>query len=163
MTTAGNAGADDWVKLADLEKGTREPLMQKRYEELAALPEDERKRRLKAMEEAAYNKLSEDKLRSFTLSRMQVWLRMDPEMVQKVSHSYDAFIDEAPGPIAMRHVAVVQTVVREFSPEEHERLRSLFPRVFGALPSTAAVHAVVRPEEAAKAPAKKPWWAFWKK
>lgn len=152
-----------WRDLADLEERESEALMETRYRELAALPEEERVSRLTEMERAVYE-LPEEKIRSFTISRLRVWLALEQDLGQMISKSYDEVTNKLPGPIAMRHIALVQTLSREFSGEDQDRLRSLFPRIFGALPplrTVAADLSAAAPSQPASAPAKKPWWAFW--
>ncbi|MCH8190236.1 MAG: hypothetical protein IIC80_02665 [Chloroflexi bacterium] len=164
MANAEGGGDLEWTKLADLDEGERAPLLVKRYQELFDLPEKERVSRLVTMEEAVY-KLPEEKIRILTISRFRVWLNLEHELGQVISKSYDAVSDTLPGPIAMRHIALVQTLSREFSAEEQDRLRMLFPRIFGSLPSVETVKvapATPAPDTTAAAPAKKPWWAFWR-
>ena len=154
-----------WRDLADLEERERHELMESRYRELATLPEEERVSRLTDMEKAVYE-LPEDKVRSFTITRLRVWLDLEHELGQMISKSYDAVTDSLPGSIAMRHIAVVQTLAREFSGEDQGRLRSIFPRAFGALPHferAAADSPTTAPSQPASALAKKPWWAFWRR
>lgn len=153
-----------WAKLATLPEEEREPQMAARYTELASLSEDERRQRLRAMAEAEYA-LPDDHLRPFSLSRLRVWLRLDPEIARTVAGSYDAVMMQMPGSAAWRRVAIVQTLAREFSLEDLQRLRSLIPGAFAeqatalsGVPSRAPT-----PVEAAPSQPKKPWWAFWKK
>jgi hypothetical protein len=65
----------------------------------------------------------------------------------------------------MRRVALVQSLVLEFSVEEEEHLRRLFPRVFAGAPSrlTGLGREEPAPASFAAPPPKKPWWAFWQK
>ena len=165
MANSPESAGLQWRELADLEEREREELMKSRYRELATLSEEERVSRLADMEKAVYE-LPEDKLRSLTTSRLRVWLDLEHDLGQVISKSYDAVTDHLPGPTAMRHIALVQTLSREFSAEDQGRLRSLFPRVFGALPHVERVvtaSPTTAPSQPASAPAKKSWWAFWRR
>ena len=67
----------------------------------------------------------------------------------------------------MRHIAVFQTLVREFPLDDQVALRMMFPKAFAA--NSAASVPEIKPvslqDRAAqeKADEGKPWWAFWKK
>ena len=162
MTTP-DAGADQaWSMLVDLEdEGEREARMQDRYAELAALPQEEdRQSRLKAMAYAEYA-YPEDKVRRLTISRLRSWIRMDLEAAQAVVKSYVVAMDQLPGAIAMHRVALDQTLAREFSPDEQKRLLVIDPTVFGPVVHVKPVASA--PAQPSEVPAKKAWWAFWKK
>ena len=152
-----------WQRMADLEEREREELMVSRYRELATLPEEERVSLLTDMEKAVYE-LPDEKIRSLTMSRLRVWLAVEQDLGQMISKSYDGVTDRLPGPTAMRHIALLQTMSREFSGEDQGRMRSMFPRAFGALPPLGRLAAVSPvPSQPDSEPAKNPWWAFWKK
>jgi|GEM_PF-2587695 len=159
MTTSESSRGREWASLAELEESDREQVMKRRYEELADLSEEERKVALASMEKAVYE-LSEDKSRLLTLSRLRTWLNLEPATAAKISTSFDAITDLMPGATAMRHIALVQTVAREFTPRDQARLEALFPRIFGALRPSENIAV---PAKAASTPAKKSWWPFWKK
>ncbi len=153
----------DWGHLVHQEQAAREAAMVERYQSLAGLDEDERRRRLKSMAAAEYS-LSEGDLRSFTLSRMRTWLQLDFETAQVISSSYDAIMQEMPATVAMRRVSLVQTLAREFSAEDEERLRALAPRVFAGAPGRAPNLDRAEPEAHTATPGRKrPIWAFWKR
>lgn len=156
------AGEREWGLLAEKsEEEERRRLMEARYTELAALAEETRRSRLLPMAQAEYA-LSDDALRRFTMSRLQVWLHMDQEMAKKIAESYDAVMTQLPATAAMRRVALVQTLARNFSPDDQARLRTLLPRVFAG--AGEAAQARTRAPEPAAAPAmKKAGWQFWKK
>ena len=162
MNTSDIRPDEAWEKLADAAEEDRETKMRARYLELAALSEEERCKRLEAMAQAEYA-LPDDKLRSFTASRLRVWLGMDLEPVRMVASSYDTIMRRMPGTIAMRRVGIVQTLAREFSTGDQGRLRALVPGVFGERPVTPSVAAGSPPSQAATAPKKKAWWAFWQR
>ena len=153
---------EEWAKLSEAETAEREAKMVARYEELAGLSEDERRARLRAMARAEYS-LSDERLRPFTISRMRTWLALDEDKAGPVAQSYDAVMQEMPATIAMRRVALVQTLVREFSVEDEERLRRLIPRVFAGAPSRlTGLERSESPLQTETATRKKPWWAFWR-
>jgi len=153
----------EWGQLITLSAEEREARMDERYLALAALPEDERRRQLQAMAHAEYA-LPDDQLRPFTISRLRVWLRLEPTVAEQVAASYDAVMTQMPGPIAMRRVGLVQTLAREFPPEDEERLRALVPAVFAGQPHRAVGGAHPEPTASPPAPQRvRPWWAFWKR
>jgi hypothetical protein len=156
-------GADvEWSSLVESTDEARESAMRERYTEIAALDEDARKERLKAMAEAEYA-LPDDKLRVFSLSRLRTWLSLPDDVALAVAHSYDAVMQRMPGPVAMRRVSIVQTLTAEFSTEDEDRLRALVPGVFAGMPSHTRVVADV-PDPAAAPPAKKKsLFNFWRK
>jgi hypothetical protein len=161
--TAADAGADPtWGALAETDEQSRESQVLARYTELAALPEEGRRRRLRAMMEAEYA-LSDQSLRTMTMARLRAFLSMDEAAVQAITGSLDGVMKEMSGQAAMRRVALVQTLAQEFTPEEQAHLRAMMPTVFGdraAAPAGSASGAA--PAPAATRPAK-PWWAFWRK
>lgn len=156
-----NPGVDPvWRGLADVSEGERAAQMRVRYSELAALEnEQERDERLLAMMQAEYS-LPDDQLRAFTLGRLRTFIDMDPEAVGRLVRSLDTVMTRMPGTAAMRRVALVQTLAREFTPEEQHHLRELMPQVFGDRAPVAQPPAEAAPAAAA---ASKPWWAFWRK
>jgi len=156
-------GDETWASLADVDEDERRKQMETRYTELAMLSEDQRQARLRAMAEVEYV-LPDDKLRPFHLSRLQVWLGLDPNLARTLGASYDTVMDQMPGDIAMRRVAITQTLGRSFSLAEQEQLRELLPRVFGDR-GTATSGLSTLPASAGLLTAAhhKPWWAFWRK
>ena len=88
---------------------------------------------------------------------------MDPETSKRIALSYDAVMNQMPGPVAMRRVSVVQTLAREFSPDDQARLRALVPRVFAGGDKPAAAPMAPRIAPVQQSPVKRPWWAFWKR
>jgi len=150
-----------WASLADLEEGDRERQMEGRYKELFALDEDERRGHMRSMAEAEYA-LEDETIRPFHLSRLRVWLLMDPEIIRTIGASYDAVLDQMPGEVAMRRVGLAQSLLKAFSLAEQEQLRSVLPRIFG---DRGTATSSWRPSTAAgfssRPIAKKPWWAFW--
>jgi hypothetical protein len=167
MTTADAGPDSSWSDLAALDAEAREAGMRDRYTALAALSEDERRRRMQAMAEAEYA-LPDELLRVFTVSRLRVWLELDPAVAKQIAGSYDAVMTQMPGPIAMRRVSIVQTLAREFPPEDEERLRELVPAVFAGQPHRvvggAAPQPAPQPSSAPDPPRRtRPWWAFWRR
>ena len=149
-----------WAALADKEATAREAEMTSRYKELAALPEDERRAKMKAMATAEYA-LPDDKLRSFTVSRMRTWITMDQDTARTTADSYGAVMLTMPAAAAMKRVSLVQTLVTEFTPEEEEKLRELAPAVFAGAPNRKL--GLDRPGDSLQTQAgkKKPFWKFW--
>jgi hypothetical protein len=170
MMTTSDAGADqDWGQLATLDAAEREAQMQARYHALATLPEDARRQQLRAMALAEYA-LPDDELRAFTRSRLRVWLDLETGVAHRIAASYDAVMNQMPGPIAMRRVSIVQTLAKDFPAEDEARLRALVPGVFAGQPppvTTAAPPPTAVPSPPAApppaAPRKRPWWAFWQR
>ena len=117
---------DNWATLVQLDPSEREAVMLAYYTELAQLSEDERRARLREQVAAAYTLPDED-LRPLTLSRLRAWLQMEPEAAATVASSFDAVMREVNANVAMRRVGFVQTLMREFSDQEQQRLRLLNP------------------------------------
>ena len=158
-----NAEADQaWGMLAEVEEEERRTKMVQRYTEMAALPEEERMSQMLMMAAAEYD-LSEDKLRTFTVSRLSVWLSLDREVARRVAASYDAVMKKMPGQQAMRRVGVVQTMAREFPAEEQAQLIELIPDVFGGLKEVLTRQHAQEAMAASSASVKKGWWPFWKR
>jgi hypothetical protein len=149
---------EEWAALAD--DDGREAKMTARYAELAALSEDERRTRLKAMATVEYN-LPENKLRTFTVSRMRTWIGMDMDQAKVIAGSYNAVMQNMPANVAMKRVALVQTLVTEFSPEDEEKLRELAPGAFAGAPSRKTGLDRPGPDLQTRAGTKKPFWKFW--
>jgi hypothetical protein len=163
----------NWAQLAEEDPAKREEQMAMRYREVATLADEERRAALKSMAHAEYA-LPDAKLHSFTVSRIRTWLALEPETAQVIARTYDSVMQSMPGPVAMRRVALVQTLVLEFTAEEEARLRELVPGVFAGAPSrlTGLERPANAPDEPPAAPAsasktdtpkKKPFWAFWRK
>jgi hypothetical protein len=163
MTISDSSADQSWGELITLDAEEREARMRDRYQELATLAREERRRRMRAMAEAEYA-LPDDQLRVFTFSRLRVWLALSRDLAAQTAADYDAVMTQMPGPVAMRRVATVQTVARQLSAEDEERLRELVPHIFAGQP-----HRLHTESTAAAAPAavtesrRRPWWAFWKK
>jgi hypothetical protein len=151
----------EWAKLAEADADTRESEMATRYLQLAELSEDERRARLRSMAVAEYS-LPDPKLREFTVSRMRTWINLDMDKAKVIADSYGAVMQNMPANVAMKRVALVQTLVTEFTPEEEEKLRELAPGVFAGAPNRKL--GLDRPEVDLRVQAntKKPFWMFWK-
>ena len=130
MTTSDIPADQAWGKLADLEGEQREATMLQRYGDLEQLPARKRRTQMLAMARAEYG-LSDEKLRAFTISKLRVWLRLDPMVARRIVASYDDAMQKMSTDQAMRRVALVQTLAREFSPEDQRALVSMVPGVFG--------------------------------
>ena len=151
----------EWVKLVEATETARQSAMVARDTELAELSEEDRREKLMAMARAEYA-LPDAELRAFMLSRIRTWLSQPTDMVMLIARSYDAVMDRMPGQAAMRRVETVQTLVREFSLEEADRLHAIVPRVFGmGLTETAQASQDAKRSQSPPAN-RKPWWAFWR-
>ena len=156
-------GDTSWADLSRLETSQREAQMNARYEQLVQMEEPERASAMKAMAEAEYA-LQDDQLRQFTLSRMRTLLQLSEEDARTIIASYDGAMRQLPATMAMRRVALVQSLSLEFSAEDEERLRVLVPTVFGGTPRRSIVAAMEGSPTTSQPPAKQePWWAFWRK
>ena len=166
MATQNVEPDNNWGLLADEEEEERRTKMLRRYTELTTLSEEERMSQMMGMAVAEYE-LSEANLLSFTLSRLSVWLSVEPEMARQLSASYDAVMLKIPGRHAMRRVSSVQTLAKEFSLEQQTQLIDLLPDVFGGLED--AILARSRLQNLATTPTapaaqvKKSWWPFGKR
>jgi hypothetical protein len=168
MATADTGADQTWSRLVAAPEDERQTEMQARYTEVASLPEDERNRRLRAMAEAEYA-LPDAELRSFTVSRLRALLSIDPDAARTITTTNDTVMKQMPGGVAMRRVSLIQTLAREFTPDEQHQLRERIPGVFGDQAISAAVAAASATPGAATTSAqpatstkKKPWWAFWR-
>jgi hypothetical protein len=162
MASVGHEVDQEWAQiLSSTSGGKREVAMHERYGELADLPEDERRRRLRAMTFAEYS-FPDAELREITVSRLRTWLTMDPEAAKRIAASLEAVMAEMPGDIAWRRVALVQTMAREFSSDDVLRLRELVPGIFGGQPAATDRPDRTTTQAPAEARRKKPWWAFWR-
>lgn len=163
MTTSNVARDPEWSKLADADEATREAQIEKRYAELAALPESERHNRMMAMLRSEYE-LSDIKLRAFTKSRLTAMLRVSPEVARAVAVATDHVMDQLPATAAMREVGVSQTIAREFTAAEQTTLRELDPGIFGVRqPTVSAASPTPAAQSSAATPKRKGWWPFGKK
>lgn len=150
-----------WGALMNEAAEEREATMAQRYKEMAALSEEEMLSRMTAMVRAEYD-LKDAELRVFTLSRLRTWLKLDEDTARKIAASYDAAMRKMSGPAAMRRVAMVQTLARDFSREDQQQLVELMPNVFGGLKDVIqpfSSRPAPPPVEAA-APAKRGWRPF---
>lgn len=150
-----------WGLLADADEEERRAKMLQRYTELASQPGEERESQMLMMATAEYA-LPDDKLLTFTLSRLSAWLAMDTEAAQQIAASYTAVMKKMPGKQAMRRVSMVQTLADEFSREQQLQLIDIVPDVFGGLKDMLSMPSI-RSEAAATPVAKKSWWPFGKR
>ena len=164
MTTHDITTEETWVQLADLNGDEREARMLERYQGMVALPEEERISLMASNAEIVYG-LSDEVLKNLTVSRLQAWLLMEQEAAQLIATSYDTAMKKLSSSKAMRRVALVQTLAKEFPHEDQERLVTLMPTVFGGMPTAAAkaaqaaqAQSMPQPEPVKKA--RKGWWPF---
>ena len=150
MATSDRKADQAWGMLADVEEEERRTKMLQRYTELGALPEEERVSQMLMMADAEHD-IPNAKLRIFTISRLNVWLMLEPEVARRISDSFDDAMSKVPGLQTTRWVALAKTLAKEFPVDEYERLVALIPAVFGGV------------KQAKPAPAKKRWWPFGKR
>lgn len=162
MTTQNIKGDTGWGEIASLGEAEREAKMKARYQELAKLTEEERVNRLFAMAQAEYS-LNDEKLRSFTYSRMRVWISLDEPTAKTVVASYDQAMDKMPGTAAMRRVALVQNLALTFTLEEQAKLRVLVPKIFAGRSDVSQLAKQAIEAEAAAEKPKKSGWGPWRK
>jgi hypothetical protein len=158
MTTSSGMGIRGWTEILGNAVAQQVAMARATYEAIAQLGEAERSGRLLELETALY-KLDDAAVRAFTKVRFDALLSMDAALARSATAPYPALLDKLPGPSAMRHVAFLQTVAREYSQEDQARLKVLFPEALAA-------KADARPKPAASQPAGgggRAWWAFWKK
>ena len=132
--------------------------------ELGALSEAERQSRVLTMAHAEYT-LTVDQLKSFALSRMRVYMRLPLATGKQIAESYGAVMNQMPGTSAMRRVALVQTLARQFSAEGQAASKNLLPDIFRGVPSgIKAPQATATPESSAPAAEERErgWWPFGK-
>jgi CHASE3 domain sensor protein len=121
-----NLPAIDWAAIVTRPAPEREDALAQSYCALAELPEAERLAHLRAIVETTY-RLPDDDFRTLTESRLRAWLSLDQGVAATVARSYDAVLQEVSADDAMRRVAVVQTLMRDFSDDEQRRLHRLNP------------------------------------
>ncbi|MBF8267825.1 MAG: hypothetical protein HW388_1333 [Dehalococcoidia bacterium] len=137
MTTSVPGEMTGWSALADCSEEERRAQMGKRYAELLHMPEEQRVSALERMGQVEY-RLSDGKLRTFTESRLLVWLGMDMEKGLVIARSYDQAMLRMPGTAAMKRVSTEQTVARGFTAEQLDRLRELIPATLKVMPQVSS-------------------------
>lgn len=161
MTTQNIKADTGWGEFANLGQAEREEKMRARYQELGKLSEQERVDRLFAMAQAEYA-LNDERLRSFTTSRLRVWINLDEPTAKTVVAAYDQAMDKMPGSAAMRRVALVQNLALTFSLEEQAKLRVLVPKIFAGRSDITQLAKEAAATKVAEKP-KKSGWGFFKK
>ena len=159
MTTSSGTVDGAWAKLAEQPVTEREAQMLTRYNLVAELPDDGRENTLLAMARAEYA-LPHQLLRDFTLSRMRVLLKMSPVAANRVALSYAKVMDRLPATAAMARITLIQTLAREFTPEDEALLREMNPGAFGGMPGVKPVAAETRAPTPPPQPEKKKGWGF---
>ncbi len=152
-----------WSELSDLSDDECQRKIAERCSRVAQLPEEERQAELNRMIPAEYE-LDEPRLLNFTRCRLLGWLAMPPEEANTIARGYDVVFNQLPGNTAMRRTTVVQTVVRDFEPEQIEALHGIIPTTTSAIPAMRHPETVAA-TAAAPAPAekKKSSWRFWER
>ena len=141
-------GAEAWKAMARRDAEEREESMVYEYAELADLAEEDRVGRMQALAESVLD-LPGTQRREFTLSRLKVWLRLEPEAAERVAATYESIAAGLSGDRADAHMSLVRDLVGEFTPEEQDRLIALDPTVFGGAATLMG-----------PASKKKWWWPF---
>ncbi len=84
-----------------------------------------------------------------------------------MARCYDAVFAEVSAELAMRRVAMVQTLMRDLPEEEQRRLQRLNPEEWARGASLVTLDEVAEPEAATattpRAATRRPWWAFWRR
>ncbi len=148
---------DDWSGLRSLGAEARTQEMATRFRRIAMMGEDDRTRLLHGLVETVYA-LPDGDIRQMTESRLRAWLRLDSEDARVVADSYGQVLDRMSSSIALKRVAIVQSVASHLTPEEQERLRQLIPGIVASGP----VRLSAEPSRAGTPDSSKPWWAFWR-
>ena len=115
------------------------------------------------MSGAAYE-LPDPELEVLTRSRLLTWVDMDREEAKVLANAFDKSINSLSGKLAMRRVAVSQTVSLKFTLEERNALAEIVPKVFDAIPGVERLKAASQQATeavGAAAAESKPWWKFW--
>ncbi|MEO6044834.1 MAG: hypothetical protein ABIQ47_13070 [Tepidiformaceae bacterium] len=152
-----------WSELSSLSDDECERKIAERCRRVAQLPPEERQAELHRMILAEYD-LDEPRLMNFTRCRLHAWLAIPLDQANTLARGYDAIFDQLSGNTAMRRTMVVQTVVRDFAPEQIEVLHGIIPTTTAAIPALHPPEMVAVPA-AAPAPAekKKSSWRFWER
>ncbi|MEO6396964.1 MAG: hypothetical protein ABIP13_00705 [Tepidiformaceae bacterium] len=161
MSTSVEADSS-WPGLSSLGDDECQRKIAERSSRVAKLPEEDRQAELHRMILAEYE-LDGPQLLNFTRCRLLGWLAMSNEDASTIARGYDAVFNNLSGESAMRRTTVVQTVVRDFTPEQIEALHGLIPSTTAAIPAIRPLatvpKAAITPE-----PAKpKPSWRFWQR
>lgn len=165
MSSTATRTHEDWATLIAMDEEARIEEMAARFTAINALPNDERDMSIQKIVDATYA-LTDEQLRTMTLSRLRSFLRMEEKAAHDVGHAFEKVANELPSDQAMRRVMMMQKVGHDMSLEEQAHLRALVPSALGdaptnadettTLPSEAKAAAAAEPEE------KRPWWAFWR-
>jgi len=161
MSTPDQTIDKEWKELATLDPDAMEARMVEILNEMVSLSDEERLERRLAIARAESD-LSDEDLRSYTLCRLRAWLKLESAVADRVAATMDDVMKKIPGPQAMRQIALIQTMAREFSLEDQQKLVALAPNVFGGAPVGLKADAVKAPPKVVEEPkpAKKWWWPF---
>ena len=165
MTADAKADAT-WAALAELDEPAQLAAMRERFVEVTSLSGADVDRTVDGMVAAEYS-LDDEALHRFTASRLRTWVQLaveDPDRAQRIARYYDGAFERAPGGLAMRGAALVQTVARGLTGEEIDALRDLIPSLVQQLPRARQDILTTDPDAtagAAERETRKPWWKFW--
>jgi hypothetical protein len=136
---------------ANHERPLTAPEILESYQRLPMLSEEERQNELRYLIFSEFS-LEHADLRGLVNNRLRGWLKLAPDDAEKMGASYQAVMDQAPAGVAMSYVAIMQSLIGEFTPNQQLRLRALIPvQVLGLAPQ---VFHEARPP----APGE-PWWS----
>jgi len=161
MAIAGVEGTEAWAALADLGEEERENKVAQRYGELASLSDVDFRNQITGMV-AAECDLPNDKLWALTVSRLRVWLRLDPELVKRLWSASEAAAEMMSADQAMRRTGVMQALHKHFEREERDQLTAIVPAVFGGVRDYdwGSRSETAPKRRASQGPKKKWWWPF---
>lgn len=161
MAITGVKAVESWGTLVELDDEGRQARLLEHYAELGGLPDDELRDRVLGIV-AAECDLTDDELRAVTVSRLRVWLRLAPELVERICSTYESAVARMSADKAMRWAGILQNLRKEFSREERLRLVAIVPSAFGGV-QEVDLGAFTYDEPASQKDVGKPkkrWWPF---
>ena len=160
---AESGPAEDWVALAEADEPARAEAMAEGFQQLLAVSEDERVGYFEEMLRAEHELLDEAHLR-LTLSRLMTWVRLRPEAIATLATSLDVARERLPGPMAMRSIAGLQSVLRDMSHDNVAQLIEAAPSFRVALPPEMreAFEVATHQEEATPGRTRRRFWRVWR-
>ena len=138
QTPSGSAGGYDPGSLLRGGEREREAWMTDYSRQIAQADPGQRTGMLQSMIESEA-KLDDQGQEKMALSRLKSLLKLEPNEVESLAHTYREVIARIPGPLAFKSAAVAQTVGRQLPVEDYQRLGQLIPTVFGENPRETSV------------------------
>ena len=160
----GSFTPDEWIALADIkDEARRTSEIMRHYLDVADWPEEQRLHQLTEMVRAEHQKLPEEKLLPFTRSKLLAVITMDQEKAKVVVAAINKGVETLPATLAMRRVGAVQTVARDLSPDQIDKLYVTMPSLVREMPRRVVTLLGAGIEKTArkKGGKKKPFWKFW--